>query len=155
MAMSNRFSSVLGAVFVVGLFACGSCERRDDPRPPVVQCGGLAGTPCPGDNTCVDDPTDTCDPARGGRDCGGVCQCLKQGLCVEGFTWSDRACACVPSARPPRDAGAPPPRDGGAAVRCGNNTCGAGEFCCNASCGICAPAGGACIQLFCEPDAGR
>jgi hypothetical protein len=34
---------------------------------------------------------------------------------------------------------------------CGDNTCGAGEYCCNASCGICAPEGGACIQIACEP----
>ena len=34
---------------------------------------------------------------------------------------------------------------------CGDNFCGAGEFCCNASCGICAPLDGACIQIACEP----
>ena len=34
---------------------------------------------------------------------------------------------------------------------CGENVCGKGEYCCNASCGICAPEGGGCIQLYCEP----
>ncbi|MBX3130611.1 MAG: hypothetical protein KF718_28085 [Polyangiaceae bacterium] len=34
---------------------------------------------------------------------------------------------------------------------CGSNSCQAGEFCCNESCGICAPKGGACIELVCEP----
>jgi hypothetical protein len=36
-------------------------------------CGGIAGFPCPAGLTCVDDPSDTCDPAHGGADCGGVC----------------------------------------------------------------------------------
>ena len=36
-------------------------------------------------------------------------------------------------------------------VPCGQNVCGKREFCCNASCGICAPIGGACIQIACEP----
>ena len=34
---------------------------------------------------------------------------------------------------------------------CGKNVCGEGEFCCNESCGICAPVGGACTQQACEP----
>lgn len=34
---------------------------------------------------------------------------------------------------------------------CGNTTCGAGTFCCNASCGICAPTGGFCTQQLCNP----
>jgi hypothetical protein len=55
------------------------------------------------------------------------------------------------TARPtPPDGGKPtPPDDKG--TRCGSNVCGAGQFCCNPSCGICAPTGGACTQQFCEP----
>ncbi|EJT75656.1 hypothetical protein GGTG_05588 [Gaeumannomyces tritici R3-111a-1] len=34
-------------------------------------------------------------------------------------------------------------------VTCGKNKCGKGQYCCNSSCGICAPVDGACIQLFC------
>jgi hypothetical protein len=34
---------------------------------------------------------------------------------------------------------------------CGSNTCGAGTFCCNSSCGVCAPIGGACLDVYCEP----
>lgn len=41
--------------------------------------------------------------------------------------------------------------DGGEA--CGPTTCGAGEVCCNASCGICVAPGGSCIDIACE-DAG-
>jgi hypothetical protein len=35
-------------------------------------------------------------------------------------------------------------------VTCGSNTCGVGEFCCNPSCGICAPLDGVCTQQACE-----
>lgn len=34
---------------------------------------------------------------------------------------------------------------------CGGNICPAGTFCCNASCGTCAPIGGACTQQVCLP----
>jgi len=38
-------------------------------------CGGIAGFACHEANeTCVDDPSDSCDPANGGADCGGLCQ---------------------------------------------------------------------------------
>ena len=36
-------------------------------------------------------------------------------------------------------------------VTCGKNTCPTGEYCCNASCGMCAPMGAACIQIACDP----
>jgi len=39
-----------------------------------IACGGIGGNvPCPTGTTCVDDPTDDCDPAKGGADCGGIC----------------------------------------------------------------------------------
>lgn len=37
-----------------------------------------------------------------------------------------------------------------AGAACGATTCPAGQVCCNASCGICTPPGGVCIQLACE-----
>ncbi len=36
-------------------------------------CGGFAGTACPENAECVDDPRDDCDPLNGGNDCIGVC----------------------------------------------------------------------------------
>jgi hypothetical protein len=36
-------------------------------------CGGVAGIPCSSGLTCVDDPSDGCDPSTGGRDCSGIC----------------------------------------------------------------------------------
>ncbi len=40
--------------------------------------------------------------------------------------------------------------DGGS-VPCGDNRCGDHEYCCNASCGICAPEGTGCSTIVCEP----
>ena len=37
----------------------------------------------------------------------------------------------------------------GQAEACGDSVCGAGEVCCNASCGICTPPDGVCIQVVC------
>ena len=34
---------------------------------------------------------------------------------------------------------------------CGDNLCAPGDYCCNPSCGICAPFGAACIQIACAP----
>lgn len=41
--------------------------------PEPLTCGGIAGIICPDGQTCVDDPDDDCDPARGGADCPGIC----------------------------------------------------------------------------------
>jgi hypothetical protein len=38
---------------------------------------------------------------------------------------------------------------------CGGNLCAPTEFCCNPSCGICAPHGGACIEIACAPECGH
>lgn len=36
-------------------------------------CGGIAGIACAAGLTCVDNPDDSCDPAKGGADCSGEC----------------------------------------------------------------------------------
>ncbi|MFZ5892546.1 MAG: hypothetical protein ACOY0T_15915 [Myxococcota bacterium] len=66
---------------------------------PSVFCGGIAGIPCPGAGTCVDDPSDDCAPPTG-ADCGGICECQVIALCVSGFHFdsSPAVCACVPDA---------------------------------------------------------
>lgn len=43
--------------------------------------------------------------------------------------------------------------DSGGPVLCGDHACPAGEVCCNASCGICAPPGAGCLAIECV-DAG-
>lgn len=80
------------------------------------QCGGFANFQCPAGKTCIDDPTDSCDPQNGGADCGGICvepsPCLNAGgtchnglaLCGPGTTASSLECSntsieqtcCVP-----------------------------------------------------------
>lgn len=162
----------------VGLSGC-SCEGADcgstwgDPAECEaahamcggVFCGGIAGFPCPGLGACVDNPYDSCDPASGGADCGGLCECNARQRCGPGWTFdpSPEVCACVEDAPITPcatvrcaagttcevvDGSAYCVSDGTAA--CGSGTCGAGTVCCNASCGICTPPGGVCIQLACE-----
>lgn len=74
------------------------------------------------------------DPQTGTEEQGAK-KCLQTALCIQGYTWSQKACMCLPDKHD----------------TCGTKTCGAGEYCCNASCGICAPLGGACIQIACVP----
>lgn len=60
------------------LTACDT-ESHDEPAAESVRakqkiaCGGFAGLECPDNLTCVDDPSDSCDPANGGADCIGMC----------------------------------------------------------------------------------
>jgi len=61
-------------------------------------CGGFAGIECPGAGECADVPGDGCDPADGGADCGGACECNVRALCVQGFVFdaAPQVCACIP-----------------------------------------------------------
>lgn len=74
---------------------------------PTVSCGGFAGRPCPGAGKCVDDPKDSCDPAKGGADCGGICQCVQNVFCARDmiFDSSPKVCACVAPTPPPSACG--------------------------------------------------
>ncbi|WP_052517493.1 hypothetical protein [Archangium violaceum] len=38
-------------------------------------------------------------------------------------------------------------------IACGPNVCGVGTYCCNSSCGVCAPKGAACLDVMCETSA--
>jgi len=125
-------------------------------------CGGIAGFGCPDGKVCVDNPHDDCDPANGGADCGGVCRpgkspkkkCKDPNRIYVGN--SPEECAAIrfycESGEPFFDAcgcGCELAPTGG--EPCGANVCGAGESCCNASCGMCVPEGNFCIQIACEP----
>ncbi len=112
---------------------CAAGECLPDQR---VTCGGIAGIACPGAGKCLDDPSDDCDPEAGGADCGGVCVCAVVGICKQGQHWdgSPHVCACV---------------NGNAAGSCGGAKCGPDEYCCNASCGICAAEGESCLDIAC------
>ncbi|MDI1480875.1 hypothetical protein [Polyangium sp. y55x31] len=131
------------------------------------RCGGFAGLRCPEGLRCVDLPGDDCDPRRGGADCIGVC--VGGGRPPPAFGCNDprrryvsrdRArCAailfrCEAGSRPFSDAcgcGCLRGASGGPGrVRCRENICGPGEYCCNESCGTCAPIGSMCTQEFCQ-----
>lgn len=56
-----------------GMICPAVCYGQCVDAPPTTMCGGFANFPCPPDQICVDDPSDDCDPANGGADCGGVC----------------------------------------------------------------------------------
>jgi hypothetical protein len=47
----------------------GECKKTEPQA-----CGGIAGIQCTDGGTCVDDPTDDCDPKQGGADCPGICK---------------------------------------------------------------------------------
>ncbi|RYE76774.1 MAG: protease complex subunit PrcB family protein [Myxococcales bacterium] len=52
----------------------GTCDLINTECPVTgAMCGGFAGFACPAGQTCVDNPSDTCDPENGGADCSGVC----------------------------------------------------------------------------------
>lgn len=148
-------------VVSIGLFL--GCAGEEPPDPFGPFCGGIAGFQCPGAGDCVDDPRDDCDPENGGADCSGVCECNAIGLCTVGFAWdsSPEVCGCVPTTNPCAVVlcleGSECKVIGNEGVcvptgpqPCGDTTCKDGTVCCNASCGICTPPGGVCIQLACE-----
>ena len=80
---------VLGVAAVGAMAATSSCGSTDEElrmedeagaaeRAAGQFCGGIAGIPCPEGTRCVDDPSDSCDPERGGADCRGVCVAEEQ-----------------------------------------------------------------------------
>ncbi len=59
------------AILFLALVVSG-CGKKDEPGGQA--CGGITGAQCPAGQTCVDDPSDTCDPKQGGADCAGTCK---------------------------------------------------------------------------------
>jgi hypothetical protein len=81
----NLITSSLVAFSTLVLVACGSgspdeSASTDDANVEelsigkIEYCGGLLGTQCRGNQVCVDDPRDDCDPRNGGADCIGICR---------------------------------------------------------------------------------
>lgn len=121
-----------------------------------IFCGGIASIQCPTGLECVDDPNDGCDPLSGGADCGGMCVRPSKKRCEhkpsEYVAYGEQCdyirFFCGPGFEPFFDeCGCGCERAEGEA--CNQTTCGAGEFCCNYSCSICAPLDGVCTQQFC------
>jgi hypothetical protein len=59
------------------------------PSPDKESCGGFAGKLCPEGKSCVDDPSDDCDPAKGGADCMGICEEVHACGGIAGFRCPD------------------------------------------------------------------
>lgn len=132
----------IGGADCGGLCTCevlGVCERGFEwnSAPEVCECVPIEN-PCnlvdcvPGNVCVVKDGEAVCVPDTG----GGTNPCA--------FTLCPINTECVERGG---EAICKPTGDGG--DRCGDVTCGAGQVCCNASCGICTPPDGACIQIAC------
>jgi hypothetical protein len=118
------------------------CEEDTAAAPPGTQGGA---SPAPGEGSPVsgaingepppvDETTTTCANVR----CMAGTHCeMVQVTCVRA------PCNPVPECKPDAT-----PTAGG--VACGKNTCGPGQTCCNASCGICTDPGMGCIKMFCQ-----
>lgn len=76
----------------VSIDHAGECERGGE------LCGGIPGFPCPDGQACIDDPSDDCDPAMGGADCGGVCvDSCGDAICAIGLECCNRVMGiCTP-----------------------------------------------------------
>lgn len=144
-------------------FVCIDDPRDDcDPENGGADCGGI----CVRDRCDYDDPNRIyygrsleecarirflCKPGMEyfADECGCGCQvprsdCAERARCPRGTEWNEDTCSCervigVPSPDPITLPG----------MRCGDTVCSGGTVCCNASCGICTPPGGACTQQIC------
>jgi hypothetical protein len=67
---ASRFYDATKTGAAVSLSAAGVTQTLSA----ATSCGGLPGLPCGAGEVCVDDPSDSCDPTRGGADCPGICQ---------------------------------------------------------------------------------
>ncbi len=54
-------------------YSCGGAVGVMCCLPKLGTCAGIANIQCPAGQGCVDDPSDSCDPANAGADCSGVC----------------------------------------------------------------------------------
>jgi hypothetical protein len=57
----------------------GSGAMSTTPIATKTPCGGLSGSKCGDGATCIDDPSDACDPNNGGAGCTGICVSLSCG----------------------------------------------------------------------------
>lgn len=110
-------------------------------------CGGFLGLPCPDGQICDIDVPNACS----GADLPGICK-VKPEVCPD--VW-EPVCGCdgVTYGNECERLMAGVQLDHTGACQqetCGNAVCGAGTYCCNASCSMCVPDGYACIQIACQ-----
>ena len=100
---ASAYCSGTGAIVQVTMcstngMACnsttGQCAAPTQPAANENQlCGGIDGVKCATGLTCIDDPDDTCDPAKGGRDCSGTCLNTQS----PDYCGKENALRCLPS----------------------------------------------------------
>lgn len=142
--MNLRFAFVAVASMMIA--ACGGTPQQEpQTEQPATQEQGIIVTPGPigggacGSNTCTSKQF-CCNPSC------GICAPL-DGACTQQVC--DTATLQAEAAPVVEE---PAPESIIIERTCGKNTCGTGEFCCNVSCGICAPKGGSCTQQYCPPE---
>jgi hypothetical protein len=147
-----------------------NCGGSSDPGmgglvpPPPPNCGGcMSDADCPQGMLC-DASTAQCIPTQvqcGNTVCGDGEYCCNEGCgicaplggacpqieCVMCGSNDPNAPACPPDTTCDPMTGECVPTTGTA---CGPNVCGQGEYCCNESCGLCAPFGTTCPQDSCS-----
>ena len=135
-ALGGMTAGLLGLAGGTGASAKGA-RTSSDVGP--VPCGEIEGLECSDGFTCVEGFCLEDDGAAGKRHCVEECK--------EQFGPGRQRGQCISACANGKGGGIPPEP-----VSCGDIVCGAGEFCCNESCGICAPIGGSCTQEFCGED---
>ena len=91
---------------------------------------------------CGPNPAEVCPTSPG--------QCVPS-LCVcSNGVWGCTA-DCTNGARNCVDAGTGKPDGASSGIPCGSGFCTGGEYCCNPSCGQCAPMGAVCTMIACQP----
>ena len=131
-------TKALGILVIVALVGC---EKERDPVTVGTGNQGASGT---GGNQAAADGGSAGAAGGSGGSTGGSGSGGAAGAGATGGSGGGTGIDARPS-QPAADAG------NATGPKCGAATCAAGMVCCNASCGICAPPNGACIQLACDP----
>jgi hypothetical protein len=89
----------LACILDTRIAVCNKTQHQCEMVQPTT-CGGIAARPCTQSGySCVDNPWDSCDPAHGGADCGGICvpTCIQNVLCAITSHYDRIKCTCVPN----------------------------------------------------------
>jgi hypothetical protein len=109
--------------------------------------------PCPPQPMCVDNPTpvDPCATIKcaAGTHCEVFNWCIAPAELNESGAGSGGGAADLIAPERPIGDCTPTGRCVANSGSCGATTCATGTFCCNASCGVCAPKKGACLAQVC------
>jgi hypothetical protein len=153
----RSFLKAFGGVALAGALSLAGVTQADAKR----KCRG-EGLSCGNSKQCCPDLICAPDASRHGKRCTRpateepppmYCGGISGTPCPDGYECvDDPNDDCDPNNGGADCAGICQPVSGGGGEPCGDNTCGPGEYCCNRSCGICAPIDGFCTQQYCGSD---